>query len=146
VGYLRFRRSLKIAPGVRLNFNKRSVGISAGVRGARYSVNSSGTRTRSVGIPGTGLSYISRSRARRRGEEVGEMVMPSPTRLLASLVGWLTVSIFVIGLLNGGADIASRLTAYGIVAYIILRVLRGVLDPIFLWLLTRRASANQTDS
>lgn len=54
----RFRKSIKIAPGVRLNLGKKSVGISAGVKGARVSVNSSGRVTKSVGIPGTGISYV----------------------------------------------------------------------------------------
>lgn len=53
----RFRKSVKIAPGVRLNIGKKSVGISAGVKGARVSVNSSGRKTTTIGIPGTGLSY-----------------------------------------------------------------------------------------
>lgn len=54
---LRFRRSIKIAPGVRLNVGSKSWGISTGSRGARISTNSkSGTHV-SVGIPGTGLSY-----------------------------------------------------------------------------------------
>ena len=56
MGY-RFRKSVKIAPGVRLNIGKKSVGISAGVKGARVSVNSSGRKTTTVGLPGTGLSY-----------------------------------------------------------------------------------------
>ena len=54
---LRFRKSFKIAPGVRVNVGKKSVGISAGVKGARVSVNSSGRKTTTVGLPGTGLSY-----------------------------------------------------------------------------------------
>lgn len=53
----RFRKSVKIAPGVRLNIGKKSVGISAGVKGARVSVNSKGRVTKTVGLPGTGLSY-----------------------------------------------------------------------------------------
>ena len=53
----RFRKSFKIAPGVRVNVGKKSVGISAGVKGARVSVNSSGRKPTTVGIPGTGLSY-----------------------------------------------------------------------------------------
>lgn len=53
----RMRRSIKIAPGVRLNVSSKSVGLSAGVRGARMSVNSSGRTTATVGIPGTGISY-----------------------------------------------------------------------------------------
>ena len=56
---LRFRKSFKIAPGVRLNVGKKSAGISFGGKGLRYSINSNGRRTSSVGIPGTGLSYVS---------------------------------------------------------------------------------------
>lgn len=54
---LRFRKSFKIAPGVKLNINKKSIGISAGVKGARVSVNSKGRKTTTVGLPGIGLSY-----------------------------------------------------------------------------------------
>ena len=54
---LRYRKSVKLAPGVKLNIGKKSTGISVGVKGARFSVNSKGRVTRSVGIPGTGISY-----------------------------------------------------------------------------------------
>ena len=59
---LRFRKSVKIAPGVKVNFNKKSVGITAGVKGAHVTVNSKGRKTTSVGIPGTGLSYVETSK------------------------------------------------------------------------------------
>lgn len=52
---VRFRRSLKIAPGVRINFNTHSTSLSLGPRGAHYTMSSSGRRTVSAGIPGTGL-------------------------------------------------------------------------------------------
>lgn len=54
---LRFRKSFKIAPGVKLNLNKNSTSITFGKRGAHYTVNSKGKKTASVGIPGTGISY-----------------------------------------------------------------------------------------
>jgi hypothetical protein len=54
----RFRKSIKIAPGIKFNINKKSVGMTFGTRGAHYTVNSKDTRTKSVGIPGTGLSYV----------------------------------------------------------------------------------------
>ena len=57
MGSLRFRRSVKIAPGLRLNFNKNSMGLTLGPRGAHYTVNTSGRVTTSVGLPGTGLWY-----------------------------------------------------------------------------------------
>lgn len=55
---LRFRRSVKICKGVRINFNKNSWGMSVGGRGYGYSFNSKGRQTKHVGIPGTGLSYV----------------------------------------------------------------------------------------
>lgn len=55
---LRFRKSVKIAPGVRLNISKKSVGISAGVKGYRKSINSSGRVTTSIGTPVAGVSYV----------------------------------------------------------------------------------------
>lgn len=54
---LRFRKSINLGGGVRLNFNKKSTGISFGTKGARYSINSNGRKTASVGIPGTGLYW-----------------------------------------------------------------------------------------
>lgn len=53
----RFRKTFKVAPGVKLNLNKKSVGLTIGGRGAKYTVNSSGRKTKTIGIPGTGLSY-----------------------------------------------------------------------------------------
>jgi hypothetical protein len=52
----RFRRSIKVLPGVRLNFGKRGISTSIGVRGAHVTFGNSGTRT-TVGLPGSGLSY-----------------------------------------------------------------------------------------
>src|ERR1039457_2456723 len=52
----RFRRSIKILPGVRLNFGKRGISTSIGIRGAHVTVGKTGTRT-TVGLPGSGLSY-----------------------------------------------------------------------------------------
>lgn len=53
----RFRKSINLGPGMKINFNKRSVGVSFGKKGMRYSVNSNGRSTASVGVPGTGLYY-----------------------------------------------------------------------------------------
>jgi len=65
MAYLRARRSIKVAPGFKVNLNKRSVGVTVGTRGAHYSVNSSGRRTSTVGVPGTGLSMVNHEGGRR---------------------------------------------------------------------------------
>lgn len=56
---LRFRKSINLGGGVKLNVSNKSVGISAGVKGARVSVNSKGRKTTTVGIPGTGVYHVS---------------------------------------------------------------------------------------
>jgi hypothetical protein len=54
---MRFRKIVKLAPGVKLNLNAKSVSVTGGLRGAHVTVNSKGQRTLSAGLPGTGLSY-----------------------------------------------------------------------------------------
>lgn len=54
---LNFRKSINLGKGFKLNIGKKSVGISGGVKGARVSLNSSGRKTATFSIPGTGLSY-----------------------------------------------------------------------------------------
>ena len=52
-----FRKSLKIAPGVKLNVTKKGISsLSVGKNGARVNIGKKGTKT-TVGIPGSGLSY-----------------------------------------------------------------------------------------
>ncbi|HPS41044.1 MAG TPA: DUF4236 domain-containing protein [Anaerolineaceae bacterium] len=53
----RLRRSLKIAPGVRLNISKKGIGTSVGVKGMHISSGPSGSRM-TTSIPGTGLSQV----------------------------------------------------------------------------------------
>ena len=65
---IRFRKSIKIAPGVKVNLNKKSAGITVGGKGVHYTVNTSGTRTASAGIPGTGLyvTDVSNGKAKKK--------------------------------------------------------------------------------
>lgn len=52
----RFRKSVRILPGIRLNFSKSGMSTSIGRPGASVNLSSKGTR-HTVGIPGSGLSY-----------------------------------------------------------------------------------------
>ena len=53
---LRFRKSFKIAPGIRINLSKSGVSTSIGKRGASVNLSKRGTRV-TTGIPGTGISF-----------------------------------------------------------------------------------------
>jgi hypothetical protein len=63
---LRFHRSIKLLPGIRLNFGKRGISTSIGVRGAHVTFGKTGTRT-TVGLPGSGLSYTHMETSRTIG-------------------------------------------------------------------------------
>lgn len=54
---LRFRKSIKIAPGVKLNLNKKSTSISFGGKHGGVTVSSKRGASYRVSAPGTGLSY-----------------------------------------------------------------------------------------
>jgi hypothetical protein len=52
----RFRKSMKVAPGIRVNLNKGGPSILVGPKGAGVTVGSKGTHA-SAGVPRIGLSY-----------------------------------------------------------------------------------------
>lgn len=54
---LRFRRRIRIAPGVHLNLGLHGAGLSVGPRGLHVGMNRRGMYT-SAGIPGTGLYAV----------------------------------------------------------------------------------------
>lgn len=58
----RFRKSIKILPGIRLNLSKSGISTSIGGPGASINFGGQGTR-QTVGLPGTGLSFSSLSSA-----------------------------------------------------------------------------------
>lgn len=63
----RFRRSIKILPGVRVNLSKSGISTSR-VPGATVNIGTRGTKA-TVGLPGTGFSY---------SERVVEPLRPKP--------------------------------------------------------------------
>ena len=82
-----FRKSLKIAPGVRLNITKKGISsVSLGGKGARVNLGKKGTRT-TVGLPGTGLSYSSFSPKQVKKETVRSEPVRSSMQMTMSPVG-----------------------------------------------------------
>lgn len=55
----RFRKSVKLIPGVKLNFSKSGISTTVGRRGASVTIGKRGTYI-NTGIPGTGVSYRKR--------------------------------------------------------------------------------------
>lgn len=64
----RFRKSISIIPGVRINLSNGTPSLSIGPRGASLSVGKRGTYA-NLGLPGTGLSYRTRIDQTARGRQ-----------------------------------------------------------------------------
>jgi len=92
----RFHRSVRILPGVRLNFSKSGVSTSIGTRGAWLTFGRKGTRA-TVGLPGTGISYTHTNPAHEHRDagapparaSHGWLAALLVTVAIAAVVGWL---------------------------------------------------------
>jgi Protein of unknown function (DUF4236)/Bacterial SH3 domain len=99
----RFRRTVKILPGVRLNISRSGVSTTLGPNGASINLGKRGTRT-TVGIPGTGISHSS---LMSPTSESGEEQNSSPASTKKSGCGiWaiVAISLFALGKCVGGVD------------------------------------------
>ena len=56
MGYFRFRKSISVLPGVKVNLSKTGVSTSVGGKGTTLNIGH-GKKNVTLGIPGTGLSY-----------------------------------------------------------------------------------------
>jgi len=90
----RFRRSIKILPGVRLNFGKRGISTSIGIRGAHVTIGKTGTRT-TVGLPGSGLSYTHLEKAHDDSRNAALPAEPAIPHGKAWR-GWLWIALLAI--------------------------------------------------
>jgi tetratricopeptide (TPR) repeat protein len=76
----RVRKSIKIMPGVRMTFSPSGVSTSVGVRGARITRGANGRITRTIGIPGSGISHTEtiRSANGSRRRVASQAAIPVP--------------------------------------------------------------------
>jgi hypothetical protein len=81
---LRFRRSIKIAPGWRINLSKSGFSHSFGVRGASFSIGKRGTYI-NLGIPGTGISSRARLDAPVHTPRIAASQKTSPKKELSDV-------------------------------------------------------------
>jgi hypothetical protein len=99
---LRFRKSIRIMPGVRLNLGLRGTSLSIGRRGITYSIGANGSRV-TLSVPGTGVSY---TQAVSHQNAVSVTANALPQRRHYSLAP-LVIVAFIFGLIY----IASRSAA-----------------------------------
>ena len=63
---LRFRKSVKICDGLKLNFGKTGMSVTLGSGPLRKTFNTNGNVTTTVGIPGTGVYWTETERRNQR--------------------------------------------------------------------------------
>lgn len=83
---IHFRKSFKIAPGIRLNLGNKSSSLTFGGKLFRKTFSSTGRRTTSSSIPGTGLHFTKSSggKSRRRNPSKKRSNTNTTSRLNAS--------------------------------------------------------------
>lgn len=82
----RFRRRIGGPLGTRVNISNRGLGASVGAPGARVGVGPSGRVTRSVTIPGTGVSNV---------QQVGQ-IGARPNRRRSSPLLWVGAPVLLV--------------------------------------------------
>lgn len=97
----RFRRSVRLLPGIRLNIGKSGISTSIGGRGATVNIGKRGTRA-TLGLPGTGLSYSTRLTGGEAPPRTANTASPgaASTRSGLSAIVWVVAAL--LGLLAIG--------------------------------------------
>lgn len=76
---LRYRKSINLGGGFRINLSKSGVGYSWGVKGYRVTKTANGRVRTTASIPGTGLSYVSERGGKKKKQEPQPVQQPVAT-------------------------------------------------------------------
>ena len=111
----RFRKSINLGGGFRVNLSKSGVGYSWGTKGVRYTKTAKGKKRTTVSIPGTGISYVSGESGKKKasrslrgtGRSASDTTVPVPANPQKSIekrgtaVLWIDFAIcFFLGILG----------------------------------------------
>jgi hypothetical protein len=93
----RFRKRLRIFPGLWINFSKKGGPLSVGGRGATVNLNPKGHQE-NVGLPGSGLSY--RKRRRNFGKRGGPAGAPRGAVTAAHVLYLVVIALVILWILS----------------------------------------------
>jgi hypothetical protein len=104
---LRFRRSIRILPGIRVNLGKRGASLSIGAKGAHVTIGHGKVRE-TIGLPGTGVSFTHTSHqahAKPPGPAHPSILVepipdePLPKGNAARGWAWILIAVLIVGAL-----------------------------------------------
>ncbi len=96
---LNYHKSVKIDDNTKLNINKNSASVSVGKKGVRHTVSTSGRRTTTIGLPGTGLSYTMTSggkSGKKKKQTAAQRKRSRTVKTAVSVICSVVAIIFVI--------------------------------------------------
>lgn len=98
---MRFRKSINLGGGARLNFSKSGIGTSVGGKGFRVTKKAGGGTRTTISAPGTGISYVSES-GKGANKSAATAAAASPNFLFF----WIMFRLLSILLIGFGALLA----------------------------------------
>lgn len=90
---IRFRKSKKLMPGIKLNVGKKSASVRIGGKNAGYTIGTRG-RTASASLPGTGLGVTKTTRKKHAGGFVANVLAVIGVVVVALIALTIIISIF----------------------------------------------------
>lgn len=111
---MRFRKSINLGGGARINLSKSGIGASVGGKGFRVTKKANGGTRTTASIAGTGISYTSDSKKSKAAANsaINTETANTPNYLLF----WIAFRVLSIPLVIGGALLALIELAFGWIA------------------------------
>lgn len=129
----RYRKSINLGGGFRINLSKSGIGYSWGFPGYRHTYSPNGTERRTYSIPGTGISYVESTKNRNNNNQDNNYNYNQDTKLITGRTTYYKNSN--ISNMGKGDELLkqiSKIRTIDILANICLIMI--VLFPIGIWL------------
>lgn len=109
---MRFRKSIKLLPGVKINLSNKGISTSVGPKGATVNVKPGRATRATIGLPGTGLSHtetIGSAPEQSRLTQSTREPIDQPAPIWVSILGtiWGALRFIVVGIIIAGAVVLS---------------------------------------
>lgn len=104
----RFRKSINLGKGFRINFSKSGIGYSLGTKGYRITKTANGKIRQTFSIPGTGISYVEETGQTYSHQAQNQLSYKETVKLCFRCGFILFAGLLVIGLIIGVTSAPSQ--------------------------------------